>query len=81
MSKIQSWQILHVDGRIEERSEPCPDLDALQAIVGGNIQIFYHGETPYVCNEDGREMRLPANPNSPGTWDCVGVLIRGLEVD
>lgn len=81
MSKNQNWQILHVDGRIEERNEPCPDLATLQGIVGGYIELFYDRNTPYVCNEEGRLQGLEPNPNSPGAWDCVGTLIRGLELD
>lgn len=50
------------EGNIEETSKKKMDLDELQSIVGGYIEVVrLKGEIYMVVNEDGIRMSLPIN--------------------
>ncbi len=66
----QSAFVLYTDGRREDVSPKNGtdfSLEELQKIVGGYIEIVsLNRETILVCNENGKQMKLPFNVNA--TW-------------
>lgn len=67
-------QVLLVEpGRAPRKTELKNDLDAMQRVVGGLLQVIYPFEEPValVCNDEGKLLGLPANR---GLWDEKGRL-------
>lgn len=67
-------QVLLVEpGRAPRKMELKNDLDAMQRVVGGLLQVIYPFEEPValVCNDEGKLLGLPANR---GLWDEKGRL-------
>lgn len=64
--------IIHHDGTLTETEvTSMPDLDALQAIVGGYIQFCPQAtrtDPLFVVNEDGIAMGLPYNRTASGRY-------------
>ena len=60
----KKMQILVIrPGQRPERAEIGPELEDMQRVVGGNIQVFqpFEDEVAVICNEEGKLDGLPPN--------------------
>lgn len=54
-------------------------LEALQANVGGYIEVVPHGNAVVICNEEGRLLGLPYNCVYAGTEFVGTIIICGVD--
>jgi hypothetical protein len=63
--------LMHTDGRTEDISADAPfSLKKLQMYVGGLIQeVPFPDGSHLICNDEGRLVGLPINPQATRLWE------------